>query len=148
MSLRPHTLHGMPVFQRPAVRATLSSGGQSGDASPGAGSGLWYRAVASDASIAAKQLPLISDYFAEAIYVAGWPDGACLFMTGSFSSSSPDPSASSGTAIIYFSPAAIELVPHLSASCGATPSPPPDRAGATLLVGKLSDWSILPYAHH
>ena len=148
MSLRPHRLDGMPVFQRPAVRATLSSGGQGGDDSPGVGSGLWYRAVASDASIAAKQLPLISDYFAEALYVAGSPDRACLFMTGSFSSPSPDHSAPSGTAIIYFSPAAIELVPHLIASCGAAPSPPPDRAGATLLVGKLSDWGLLPYAHH
>jgi hypothetical protein len=87
---------------------------------------------------------LISDYFTEAIYGAGWPDRACLFMTGSFSSRRTP----AVTAIIFFSPAAIELVPHLIASCGAEPSPAPDRADAMLLVGKLSDWSLLPYAHH
>jgi hypothetical protein len=109
---------------------------------------LWYRAVARDASIAATQLPLISDYFAEAIFIAGWPDGACLFMTGSFSSEMTDRREAAEPAIIFFSPAAIELVPQLIASCGAEPSPPPDRAGATLLVGKLSDWSLLPYSRH
>jgi hypothetical protein len=109
---------------------------------------LWYRAVASNASIASKQLPLISDYFAEAIYVAGWPDGACLFMTGSFASDMPAHGDPAEPAIIFFSPGAIELVPDLIASCGAEPSPPPGRAAATLLVGKLSDWSLLPYAHH
>jgi hypothetical protein len=111
-------------------------------------SSLWYRAVASNALIACKQLPLISDYFAEAIYIAGWPDGACLFMTGSFSSDMPDHNEPAEPAIIFFSPAAIELVPDLIASCGAEPSPAPDRAGATLLVGTLSDWSLLPYARH
>ena len=134
----------MPTFQSPAARAGLSNRDQGGDASPTVNSGLWYRAVAIEASIAAKQLPLISDYFAEAIYGAGWPDRACLFMTGSFSSQRTP----AVTAIIFFSPAAIELVPHLIASCGAEPSPPADRADAMLLVGKLSDWSLLPHAHH
>ena len=136
------------MLQRPAVGGTLSNRDRGGDASPGVSSGLWYRAVARDASIAAKQLPLISDYFAEAIYVAGWPDRACLFMTGSFPSDVTDHADSAEPAIIFFSPAAIQLVPHLIAACAAKPSPPPDRAGATLLVGKLSDWSLLPYARH
>ena len=138
----------MPTFQSPAARAGLSNRDQGGDASPTVNSGLWYRAVAIEAPITAKQLPLISDYFAEAIYGAGWPDRACLFLTGSFSSHRTDQRTRAVTAIIFFSPAAIELVPHLIASCGAEPSPPPDRADAMLLVGKLSDWSLLPYAHH
>jgi hypothetical protein len=40
------------------------------------------------------------------------------------------------------------VVPHLIAVCGAQPSPPPDRAGATLLVGKQSDWDLLPHGLH
>jgi hypothetical protein len=109
---------------------------------------LWYRAVASHASIAAKELPLISDYFSEALYIAGWPEGACLFMSGRFSSGSAAGNENAGPVTIFFSPAAIEVVPHLIATCGAEPSPPPARADATLLVGKLSDWALLPYAHH
>ena len=109
---------------------------------------LWYRAVASHASIAARQLSLISDYFAEALSIAGWPEGACLFISGRFScgTTADDEDAVPGT--IFFSPAAIEMVPHLLAACGAEPGPPPDRADATLLVGRLSDWTLLPYAHH
>lgn len=134
------------MFQRSAARAPFTN--RDRETGPALSSGLWYRAVARDASIGAIQLPLISDYFAEAIYVAGWPDGACLFMTGSFSSDVTEYRDPAEPAIIFFSPAAIELVPHLIASCGAEPSPAPDRAGATLLVGKLSDWSLLPYARH
>jgi hypothetical protein len=69
-------------------------------------------------------------------------------MTGSFSFHRKDQRTPAATAIIFFSPAAIELVPHLIASCGGEPGPPPDRADAMLLVGKLSDWSLLPHAHH
>jgi hypothetical protein len=69
-------------------------------------------------------------------------------MTGSFSSETTDRRKEAEPAIIFFSPAAIELVPQLIASCCAKPSPPPERAGATLLVGKLSDWGLLPYSRH
>lgn len=146
MSRHPHTLDGMPLSQRSVVGKAIPN--RDGAAGRAVSSGLWYRVVARDASIAATQLPLISDYFAEAIFVAGWPEGACLFMTGSCSSDMTDHRDETEPAIIFFSPAAIELVPHLIASCGAAPSLPPDRAGATLLVGKLSDWSLLPYSRH
>lgn len=91
---------------------------------------------------------MISDYFADALYIAGWPEGACLFMSGHFSSGTTATNEDAAPAIIFFSPASIEMVPHLIAACGAEPGPPPDRADATLLVGKLNDWTLLPYAHH
>lgn len=108
---------------------------------------LWYRAVASRGTTTARQLPLISDYFADAIHFAGWPEGACLFMSGQLSSG-PGGDNDAAPAVICISPAAIEVVPHLIAACQAEPGAPPDRAGATLLVGKQSDWALLPYAHH
>lgn len=136
----------MSSSQRAAVGR--ASANRDRAAAPAVTSRVWYRAGASQASIAATQLPLISDYFAEAIYIAGWPEGACLFMSGEIPSGLTANDGATAGPIIYFSPAAIDLVPHLIAVCGAEPSPPPDRAGATLLVGKLSDWTLLPYAHH
>lgn len=100
---------------------------------------LWYRAVLRDAVVAASQVPMIREHFADALGVAGWPDGACLFL-------STDGGAA-GQAI-YFSPAAIAAVPHLIAVCGAEPSAPPDRGCATLLVGNESDWDLLPRGSH
>jgi len=111
-------------------------------------SGLWYRAVATEGSIAATQLSLISDYFADALHFAGWPQGACLFLSGRGASTGAAVEQDAAPAAVCFSPAAIDVVPHLLAACGATPGPPPDRLGATLLVGKLSDWTLLPYEHH
>jgi hypothetical protein len=83
--------------------------------------------------IPADQISMIREQFAEALGAAGWPDGACLFLV---------------TRTIFFSPAAIAAVPHLIAVCGAEPGPPPNRACATLLVGKESDWDLLPRPTH
>jgi hypothetical protein len=95
---------------------------------------LWYRAVLSDAPVGARHVGMIGEHFADVLGAAGWPDGACLFLSGSQA--------------IFFSPAAIASVPQLIVACGAEPSLPPDRAGATLLVGRDSDWNLLPHELH
>jgi hypothetical protein len=110
---------------------------------------LWYRAVLCDAPISARQVPMIREYFADALGAAGWPDGACLFLSGGHTAGSrAGEDHSAVPEAVFFSPAAIAVVPHLIAVCGAEPSPPPDRACATLLVGKQSDWDLLPRGHH
>ena len=95
---------------------------------------LWYRASLSGAPVGPPDVPIIRDHFSDAIGAADWPDGACLFQ--------------SGNDALFFSPAAISAVPYLIVACGAMPSPPPDRASATLLAGRQSDWQLLPYERH
>lgn len=93
---------------------------------------------------------MIREQFADALGAAGWPDGACLFLItrdarpGRMRKDDPRGEAEA----VFFSPAAISEVPHLIAVCGAEPSPPPERARATLLVGKLIDWELLPRPTH
>jgi hypothetical protein len=94
---------------------------------------LWYRTPLSDAPIGARHVPMLGEHFADALGAADWPDGACLVLSGQ---------------AIFFSPAAIAAVPHLIVACGAAPSLPPARAGATLIVGRQSDWELLPYELH
>jgi len=89
--------------------------------------------------IGTRQIPMLIKHFADALETAGWPRGACLFQSG-HRVATPD--------AIFFSPAAIALVPHLIAVCGAEPSSPPDRACATLLVGEQGDWDLLPRGLH
>jgi hypothetical protein len=110
---------------------------------------LWYRAGLCDAVIGACQLPVIREHFADALGAAGWPDGACLFLStarrpGRRARENP----SAVVDAVFFSPAAIAAVPHIIAVCRAEPSPPPDRGSATLLVGKQSDWDLLPRRTH
>jgi hypothetical protein len=110
---------------------------------------LWYRAVLCDALVRASQLSMIREHFADALGAAGWPDGACLFLSTRQASGKKvreDDSAVAGA--VFFSPAAIAEVPHLIAVCGAVPSPPPDRECSILLVGKQSDWDLLPRGTH
>jgi hypothetical protein len=95
---------------------------------------LWYRARLADSCLGAQHVPVIGEHFADALGAADWPDGACLFV--------------SGTDTLFFSPTAIAAVPHLIVACGAEPSPPPDRACATLLVGRQSDWDLLQRELH
>jgi hypothetical protein len=127
-------LDQMALFPRLAASSAPASHGGTGLAT--VSSRLWYRAVLCDAVIGARQVPKLREHFADALGVAGWPDGACLFLSGRHA------------AAVFFSPAAIAVVPHLIAVCGAEPSPPPDRACATLLVGKQSDWELLPRGLH
>ena len=97
-------------------------------------SNLWYRAALPDAFLDARHVPMIGEHFADALDAAGWPDGACLFLSGRHT--------------VFFSPASIATVPHLIAVCGAAPSHPPDRVRATLVVGRQSDWDLLPRELH
>ena len=118
-------------------------------APPATTSRVWYRGVLCDALVAASQLSMIRDHFAEVLGEAGWPDGACLFLStrqGPGKKVREDDSAVAEA--IFFSPAAIAEVPHLIAVCGAVPSPPPDRESSLLLVGKQSDWDQLPRGTH
>lgn len=110
---------------------------------------LWYRAVFGNAPVEACQIPIIREHFADALGIAGWPDGACLFLSASRArGKAARRDVNAVGEAIYFSPAAIAAVPHLIAVCGAEPGPPPDRSCATLLVGKESDWDLLPRATH
>ena len=116
---------------------------------PTVSSGLWYRAVLCDALIGTRQLPTFRKHFADALGAAGWPDGACLFLSRRHAAAKGSRKVDHATAeAVFFSPAAIAAVPHLIAVCGGEPSPPPDRACATLLVGKPSDWDLLPRGLH
>jgi|SRR5687767_6235665 hypothetical protein len=95
---------------------------------------LWYRAVLSDARMGPQHVPTIGEAFVEVLGDTEWPDGACLFLAGRDA--------------LFFSPAAIAVVPHLIVACGARPSLPPERACLTLVAGRESDWALLPYARH
>jgi hypothetical protein len=110
---------------------------------------LWYRAVLCDALIGVSQVPMVREHFADALGAAGWPDGACLFLNTRQASGKKAREDDCAVAeSIFFSPAAIAEVPHLIAVCGAVPSPPPDRECSILLVGKQSDWDLLPRGIH
>lgn len=111
-------------------------------------SGLWYRAALRDDLIVDGQVSIIREQFADALGDAGWPDGACLFLVSRHTRRGTVREDESAGEAVFFSPAAISAVPHLIAACGAEPSPPPDRARATLLVGKLVDWDLLPRPTH
>ncbi len=120
-----------------------------GTAPPTVNSCLWYRAVLCDSLIASRRIPMLREHFADALESVGWPDGACLFLSGrqTADTKARDDDRAVPQAV-FFSPAAIAAVPHLIAVCGAEPSPPPDRACATLLVGEQSDWDLLPRGLH
>jgi hypothetical protein len=110
---------------------------------------LWYRAVLCNAMVSAGHIPTIRQHFADALGAAGWPDGACLFLSTHHTRGKRGRHGKSRVAeAVFFSPAAIAAVPHLIAVCGAEPSPPPDPAHATLLVGERSDWNLLPRRSH
>ena len=119
-------------------------------------SDLWYRALLSDAQDVARHIAAVGEQFAAAVEAAGWPDGACLFVTSRDvrpGRSHPDGNnENTDTPVdadaLFFSPASVSAVPHLIAVCEATPSPPPGRAFATLLVGKQKDWDLLPHQIH
>jgi len=102
-----------------------------------------------DALISACDVPIIREHFKDSISAAGWPEGACLFLSLRHSRRGRVSKEKNGVAeAVFFSPAAIAEVPHLIAVSGAAPSPPPDRARATLLVGKATDWDLLPRRIH
>jgi hypothetical protein len=97
-------------------------------------SGVWYRAALTAEQLSSGYMMAVRDQFAEAVTAAGDPDGACLFTTGDD--------------LVYFSPASVSAVPHLIAMLDAQPSPPPERAGASLLAGAQKNWDLLPRTIH
>lgn len=85
---------------------------------------LWYRAVLCDSLIAAHQIPMLREHSADALGAAGWPDGACLFLTGHRTAeATPGQDEGAVPEAVFFSPVAIAAVPHLIVVCGAEPSP-------------------------
>jgi hypothetical protein len=98
-------------------------------------SGVWYRASLSSEQVASGFVKTIRDQFTESLAAAGDPDGACMF-------------TADGEETVYFSPASVSAVPHLIAMLEAQPSPPPDRAGASLVAGMDKDWDLLPRTVH
>lgn len=120
------------IYPRP--RAGDSPANPDRATGPSMMSGLWYRAPLSVAAVGVEHVSIVREHFSDALGAADWPDGACLFQ--------------SGNDALFFSPAAVSAVPHLIVACEAKPSPPPDRAGATLLAGRQSDWQLLPYERH
>ena len=138
------------VIHEPRVRSACPvAANHNRPGPPAMTSRLWYRAVLRDALVAASQLPRIREHFADLLGAAGWPDGACLFLrTGQGSGKKAREDGRAVAAAVFFSPAAIAAVPHLIAVCDAVPSPPPDRDCLVLLVGRQSDWDLLPRGTH
>jgi hypothetical protein len=137
----------MVAFPQLAARSASTSHGRTGPRT--VTSRLWYRFGLRDGLIRARHVPMIRKHVADALGAAGWPDGACLFLsTARPRGKRARESASAAAEAVFFSPAAIAAVPHLIAVCGAEPSPPPERACATLLVGQQSDWDLLPCGTH
>ena len=137
------------MYERRFRQACRACGESEPSGTPAMISGLWYRAVLCNALVGVSQVPKIREHFADALGTAGWPDGACLFLSTRQASGKKvreDDSAVAGA--VFFSPAAIAEVPHLIAVCGAVPSLPPDREPSILLVGKPSDWNLLPHGTH
>jgi len=91
----------------------------------------------------------LCEQFAVTVRDAGEPAGACLFAvsadTGPEGAGGADPQTATD---IFFSPSAIAVVPKILAAMNAQPSAAPDRARASLLVGRPLDWDLLPRATH
>jgi hypothetical protein len=112
---------------------------------------MWYRALLSGDQIAAGCVAAIRSQFAMAIQSAGEPVGACLFVTSRENADVAEPTDAvrvSGEDAVYFSPASVAAVRQMIAHYNARPSPPPARGRAALLVGRPSDWDLLPRSTH
>jgi hypothetical protein len=110
---------------------------------------LWYRASLTSDEIAGGALTVLCERFALAVREAGEPEGACLFaITDEAADSDTSVASGEATALLFFSPQAIAIVPLLLATCGARPSDAPQRPRASLLVGRPADWQLLPCATH
>jgi hypothetical protein len=106
---------------------------------------VWYRASLSSEQVAAGLVGIIQRLFLEAMADAGDARGSCLFTTNDETGGAA--SDETHTAL-FFSPASITLVPHVIAQYGGQPSPAPERAFASLLVGDDRDWDLLPRSTH
>lgn len=116
-------------------------------------SNVWYRAVLSSDQVASGHVRVIQQRFAEAIRSAGNPAGACLFVTSRDSKEGrqqedADDDVPADVDEVFFSPASVSIVPDLIGAYDAEPCPPPERAGAALLVGMEADWNLLQRTTH
>ena len=128
--------------KRPATAAVSSS------ATPRR-SGIWYTASLDGEQVAAGHLATLCEQFAVTVRDAGEPAGACLFAISADDGPEGKRAAAAQTAAdVFFSPNAISVVPKILAATNAVPTAAPDRARATLLVGRPLDWDLLPRATH
>ena len=107
---------------------------------------MWYRAALRDDLIAARQVSMIREQFADALGAAGWPDGACLFLNTRHAPTGrvrDDHNAEEAEAV-FFSPAARAAVPHLIAMCGRSRNAPARRSSSAT----TNDWDLLPRQTH
>ena len=109
---------------------------------------IWYRAILSAEQVAAGHVDGIGRLFAEAIAGLIESEGACLFVISAERAPGQRGGTDSEKDAVFFSPASISAVPHLIAQYNATPSAPPDRVRAALLVGRQDDWNLLPHSTH
>ena len=112
-------------------------------------SGIWYTASLDGEQVAAGHLATLCEQFAVTVRDAGEPAGACLFAISADNGPEGARGEEPPTATdIFFSPSAISIVPKILAAINAQPSAAPDRARASLLVGRPLDWDLLPRATH
>ena len=112
-------------------------------------SGIWYSASLDGEQVAAGHLATLCEQFAVTVRDAGEPAGACLFAISADDGPEGARGAHSKTAAaIFFSPSAISVIPKILAAMNAQPSAAPERARASLLVGRPLDWDLLPRATH
>ena len=112
-------------------------------------SAIWYTASLDGEQVAAGHLATVCEQFAVTVRDAGEPAGACLFAISADEGPEGARAAHPQTAAdIFFSPSAISVVPKILAAMNAQPSAAPDRARASLLVGRPVDWDLLPRATH
>jgi hypothetical protein len=127
-------------------RAAAQAAGSSATAPQ---SQIWYTASLDGEQVAAGRLATLCERFAVAVRDAGEPAGACLFAIAADEVPEKERAAAArGATLIFFSPQAISVVPKILAALDAQPSAAPDRAGASLLVGRPADWDLLPRATH
>lgn len=111
-------------------------------------SGIWYSASLDGEQVAAGRLATLCESFAVTVRDAGEPPGACLFAIADATPDGKRASESRAATAIFISPGAISVVPKILAALNAQPSPAPDRARASLLVGRPQDWDLLPRSTH
>ena len=111
-------------------------------------SGIWYTASLDGKQVAAGQLATLCEQFAVTVRDAGEPAGACLFAITADAGPGKRAADAQTAADVFFSPSAISVVPKILAAMNAQPSAAPDRARASLLVGRPLDWDLLPRATH
>jgi hypothetical protein len=115
--------------------------------------GFWYCASLTTEEIADGAVGIIQRLFSYATRREANGLGVCLFATSHDTRSrrlreNVEDDSTVDADAVFFSPASIQLVPHLIAYYGARPCPPPERCRAALLVGTSEDWDLLPWSDH